>query len=230
MPVVEDASEALGATYTRGSVRRPPGRHDRARRLLQLQRQQADHHRRRRDARDRRRGARAARAPPVDAGAAARPRLRPRRGRLQLPAVERRAPPSASPSSSSSTALLAGRRANAAALRRGDRATCPGLVPGAARGLGRPVVLAVHGGPGDRPATTAVAATSVLDALDRAGIEARPIWTPLHQTRLYARRDADRRSGRGRHLRARRSACRRRRASDDAARRRVVEALAAAVA
>ena len=55
-------------------------------------------------------------------------RLRPRRGRLQLPAVERRAPPSGSPSWSSSTALLAGRRANAAgydaAIARPPGASC----------------------------------------------------------------------------------------------------------
>ncbi len=88
IPVVEDASEALGRHVHPGRVRRPAGRHARADRRVQLQRQQAHHDRRRRDGRDRRRGPGPARSPPLDAGPAPWPGLRPRRGRLQLPAHE----------------------------------------------------------------------------------------------------------------------------------------------
>jgi len=36
------------------------------------------------------------------------------------------------------------------------------------------------------PARTAITRDGLIEALARDGIEARPIWTPLHQTRLYA--------------------------------------------
>ena len=141
-PVIEDASEALGATYRGGPLRRPPGRRDRADRLLQLQRQQAHHDRRRRDARDRRRGARPARPPPLDPGAAARAaydhdevgynyRLSNLAAALGVAQLEAAADGS-----------WRGRRANAA---RYDAAIAglPGL--GRPRApVGRPVVLALH--------------------------------------------------------------------------------------
>ena len=75
------------------AVRGPPGRHARAARRVQLQRQQADHDRRWRDARHGRPVARQPRPPPVDPGAPSGPRLRPRRGRLQLPPEQSRGGP-----------------------------------------------------------------------------------------------------------------------------------------
>ena len=52
IPVVEDASEAVGATWTEGPLSRAPGGQRRPPRVLQLQRQQADHDRWRRDGDD----------------------------------------------------------------------------------------------------------------------------------------------------------------------------------
>ena len=212
IPVVEDASEALGARVHGGSVRRAAGRHDRPGRLLQLQRQQAHHHRRRRDAGDRRRGARAAGAPPVDAGAPARARLRPRRGRLQLPADRTSRAALGLAQLEQLDELLAGRRANAAAY---DAAIArpAGL---RSRRRARPwadpsfwlytAALATAGG-------RASERDELLAALDRAGIDARPIWTPAAPDPAVARRRADRRSASRTTSSSARSACPRRPAS-----------------
>ena len=106
--------------------------------------------------------------------------------------------------------LLAGRRTNAAGY---DAAIAdlPGASSGAARRLGRPVVLAVHGGPRSGGLARWIAMRSSA-ALAGEGIEARPIWTPLHRTQLY--RDARRSAATSPTGSSRsRSACRRRRTS-----------------
>ena len=199
VPVIEDASEALGATYRDGPARRPPGRRDRSGRLLQLQRQQAHHHRRRRDAGDRRRGARQARPPPLDPGAAARGSPTTTTRSATTTACRTSAPPWASPSWSRSTALLAGRRANAAfydaAIGRSARASCrPRGRRGPTRRSGstRPPWLRRALG---RPATTCSRRSTAQ------GIDARPIWRRSTDAAV-ARRRAHRRRLRGRHLRA----------------------------
>ena len=171
-PVIEDASEALGARLHRRAVRRPAGRDDRAGRLLQLQRQQAHHDRRRRDARHRRRGARAARPPPLDPGPAARAR----------PTTTTR---SATTTGSSNIAAALGARPARAARRAARRppgerrrpttpriATLPGVPPGAARAVGRSVVLAVHGRRSTRRATGRSRRAS-LDAARRGAASTR---------------------------------------------------------
>ncbi len=97
-------------------------------------------------------------------------------------------------------ALLAGRRANAARYDAAIR-DLPALRPGAARGLGGLVVLAVHGGAGDRR-RRADAGRGAGRA--RPGGDRRPAdLAAAAPDPAVARRRADRRSRRGRHLRAR---------------------------
>ena len=50
--------------------------------------------------------------------------------------------------------------------------------------MGQSVVLAVYGRA--RSARAPIGRDSALDELAARGIDARPLWTPLHQTRLYA--------------------------------------------
>ena len=87
--------------------------------------------------------------------------------------------------------LLAGQARQRPPLRRRDRVAARGA-PGAAGHLGGPVVLALHGHASIRTATDATR-DDVIEALAAEAIEARPIWTPLHLTRLYA--DAPRLGG-----------------------------------
>ena len=122
-------------------------------------------------------------------------------------------------------ALLAGRRANAAFY---DAAIgrLPGLVPAPRASWADPsfwLYTAALGSAGAGPARD-----EVLASLDRAGIDARPIWRPLHQTRLW--RDAERVGGACADDIFERAFCLPSTSSlDDAARGRVVDALAAAL-
>ena len=184
IPVIEDASEALGARLHRGPVRRPRTSARSAGSALQLQRQQAHHDRRRRDDRHRRRGARPTRAPPLDPGPPARACLRPRRGRLQLPALERGRGLGARAARAELPALLAGAARDRRRLRRGDRRRCR-LRARPARAMGRSVLLAVHRGAGTGTAIRPrVRATDVLAALAARHRGAARSGHPLHRTRL----------------------------------------------
>ncbi|MEW6225327.1 MAG: DegT/DnrJ/EryC1/StrS family aminotransferase [Chloroflexota bacterium] len=87
-------------------------------------------------------------------------------------------------------ALLDGRRANAAAY---DAAIAelPGLAPAPRASWAEPSFwLYTTALRGDRPGP---GRDALLAALDQAGIDSRPIWTPLHRTRLW--RDAPRVGG-----------------------------------
>ena len=87
-------------------------------------------------------------------------------------------------------ALLDGRRANAAAY---DAAIAelPDLAPAPRASWAEPSFwLYTTARRGDRPGP---GRDALLAALDRAGIDSRPIWTPLHRTRLW--RDAPRVGG-----------------------------------
>ena len=171
VPVIEDAAEALGASY-KGRRGRPV----RALRSLLVQRQQDHHHVGRRHARLRRWRCRRARPVPRLAGSRSGASLRALGHRLQLPLVE----------------SAGGRRPGAArAPRRPGR--------GAARGL-RPLPTAPGIDPGLEfmPEAAYGQATRWLTcltidpelfgrdreavrlALEAANIEARPVWKPMH--------------------------------------------------
>ena len=144
VPVVEDASEALGAGWTAGPLAGRQVGTDREHGLLQLQRQQADHHRRRR--------------------AWWSPTTRPSPGR-SVTCRRRRASPGATYDHDAVgfnyrltnlaaalgvaqleqlPELLAGRRDNARALRR-RRSRPPRARACGAGDVGRPELLALHG-------------------------------------------------------------------------------------
>ena len=90
-----------------------------------------------------------------------------------------------SPSSRRYPDLLAGRRANAG---RYDRAIAdlPGLLPAPRASWADPSFW-LYTARID-PTSTSLSRDALIDRLALDGIEARPIWTPLHRTGLY--RDA----------------------------------------
>ena len=131
-----------------------------------------------------------ARSPPVDPGETARTRLRPRRGRLQLPADEPRRRARRRPARAAAGAARRRAGESPPATTR-PSATCPGSGRRRRATWADPSFWLYTAALDPDRATTD--RDAVIDELAEREIEVRPLWTPLHRTRLYA--DATRLGG-----------------------------------
>ena len=192
IPVLEDAAESLGATWSTG---RYAGRHTgtvgavgcfsfNGNKIATTGGRRHDRHRRRR--------ARRAGPPPDDPGEGARRRLPPRRGRLQLPAHQHRRRASGSPSSSGSATSSPPSTASPRATTRRSatcRSSCRRGSPGSTRPTGSTPCSCPSPTAGGAT-TCSTTSTAAASGRARCGVRSTPS-RPSRRRRSSGERSAD---------------------------------------